>query len=172
MYKINDFVVYGKTGICQVIDITVPKNSSMDTNQLYYILQPLCESCVIYTPVDTKVFMRPVISPEEANRIIDSIPTIQADAYYNDRMQELVQHYEEILQSHDCEDLLGLTMSIYAKKQCLGQQNQKCGQTDEKYLKQADDLLCSEFSLVLGIPKEDVPAYIAARVEALSRQTE
>lgn len=171
MYKINDFVVYGKTGICQVVDITVPKNSSMDTDQLYYILQPLNESCVIYTPVDTKVFMRPVISPEEANRIIDTIPTIQADAYYNDRIQ-VVQHYEKILQSHDCEDLIGLTMSIYAKKQSQEQQDQKFGQTDEKYLKQADDLLCSEFSLVLGIPKEDVPAYIAARVEALTRQTE
>jgi CarD family transcriptional regulator len=57
-------------------------------------------------------------------------------------------------------------MSIYAKKQTLEQQNHKVGQIDEKYLKQAEDLLYSEFSLSLGIPQRKVPEYIAARVDA------
>jgi CarD family transcriptional regulator len=172
MYKINDLVVYGKTGVCRITDIAVPENSQMKKDQLYYVLQPLYESCTIYTPVDTKVFMRPVISAKEADRLIDSIPAMRADAYYNDRLQELVQHYEDALKDQDCACLLELTMSIYAKKKYLQQNSQKFGQTDERYLKQAEHLLCSEFSLALEIPKEDVPAYIEARVEALHLQTE
>jgi len=165
-YKINDLVVYGKTGVCRVTDITVPKHMRDAAGKLYYVLLPLQENCVIYAPVDTKMFMRPIISAEEANRLIDTIPAMQADAYFSNRMQELVSHYEEALRDQNCEDLIVLAMSIYAKKKTLEQQNHKVGQIDEKYLKQAEDLLCSEFSFVLGIPQKKVPEYIAARVDA------
>ena len=114
--------------------------------------------------------MRPIVSAQEANRLIDTIPTIQADAYYNDRLQQLVQHYEQALKDYQCANLLELTMSIYTKKRCQGLRNQKFGQTDERYLRHADELLCSEFSLALGIPKEKVPEYIAARVDAKAQR--
>ena len=65
----------GKTGICKIKDITVPEHICQ-TNQLFYVLQPLDDSCVIYAPIDTKTFMRPVISSEEANLLIEKIPRI------------------------------------------------------------------------------------------------
>jgi hypothetical protein len=43
--------------------------------------------------------MRPIIPAEEANRLIDTIPAMQADAYFSDRLQELISHYEKAL--HD-----------------------------------------------------------------------
>jgi len=39
MFKINDYVVYGSTGVCQIIDISKEKNLSNDEIQ-YYVLQP------------------------------------------------------------------------------------------------------------------------------------
>ena len=36
---------------------------------------------------------------------------------------------------------------------------------DERYMKQAEHLLHGEFSAALGIPYDEVPAYIAKRVE-------
>ena len=116
MYRINDYIVYGRTGVCRIKDIMVPKHIC-DTDQLYYVLQPLNESCLIYTPVDTKIFMRPVISAEEAERLIDMIPNIQAEAYYNNHLQELTQHYESVMNTFNCTGLIELAMSLYSKKQ-------------------------------------------------------
>lgn len=165
MYKINDHIIYGKMGVCKITDIATRNIAGFDKDQLYYVLQPVYESCVIYTPVNTKAFMRPIISAAEAERLIDMIPTIQAEAYYNDRMQQLKQHYEAAIEAYNCTDLIELTMSIYAKKKSIEEQNRKLGQIDERFMKQAEELLFGELSLALGIPKDEVQKYIASRVD-------
>lgn len=163
MFKTNDFIIYGKMGVCKIINITVPDKVS--TKQLYYVLEQTEDNCIIYAPVDTKVPMRPIISADEANRLIDMIPDIKAKAYYNEKMMALTQHYKEAIEAFNCEDLIELIKSIYAKKQIAQQQNRKLGQIDGKFMKQAEELLYNEFSYALGIPKDTVPDYIAARVE-------
>lgn len=170
MYRVNDLIVYGNTGICRITDIMTAEKISNDKEQLYYVLQPMNEACVIYTPVNTKAFMRLVISAKEAERLIDTIPTIQAKAYYNKRMHELVQHYDAAIKAYDCAGLIELVMSIYDKKQIAEQQKRKIGQVDERFMKQAEELLFSEFSIALGISKDKVPAYIASRVDAINHQ--
>ena len=63
MYEIGALVMYGRTGVCRVADI------SRQEGQDYYTLKPLFQSCDIYTPVESeKVFIRPSISREEAAR--------------------------------------------------------------------------------------------------------
>ncbi len=164
MYKINDLIVYGKTGVCKITDITVPENISLDRNQLYYVLQPLYQDYLIYTPVNTKVFMRPIISAEDAERLIEMIPTTQAEAYYNGHIQALSQHYAAIIEAYNCEDLIELTMSIYAKEQVFKQQKRKLGQIDQRYMKQAEELLFGEIAVALDMPIDEVQKYIASRV--------
>lgn len=170
MYKINDLIIYGNTGVCKITDITIPENISLEEDQLYYVLQPLNETYVVYTPVNTKAFMRLVISAEEAERIIDMIPTIQAEAYYNNRVHGLAEHYETVIKSYNCANIIELTMSIHAKKQIAEQQKRKFGLVDERFMKQAEELIYSEFSLALGIPKNKVPNYIASRVDAINKE--
>ena len=164
MYQPGDMIIYGSTGVCRVKEITKPDFQSGD--QLYYALDPLYQDGVIYTPVDTKVFMRPVITKEEAEALIDKIPTMQAAAYHNSVLRELEEHYAGYLKSHDCGDLIELAMSIYAKKQLLTAQRRKFGAVDERFLKRAEDLLDGELAVALGVPKDQVGAYISARVDA------
>jgi CarD family transcriptional regulator len=164
MFNINDLVVYGKIGVCEIIEITKPDLDGLDRDRTYYVLRPSDGKSIIYAPVDTKVFMRPIITAEEAERLIDNIPAVQSPAYYSDRMQELTQHYEAALRNHECSGLIELAMSIYAKRQSAGKNNKKFGQIDEKYMRQAEDLLYGEFSLALGILKDKVPEYIESRV--------
>ncbi len=164
-YKINDLVVYGRSGVCQVTDLTIPDFAKDNPEPiLYYVLKPLHQDGFIYTPVNTKVFMRPIISEAEAHRLIDMIPSIQATVYHSSSMQELKNHYEEAFQSHNCEDLIELSMSIYTKKKYMEQQKRKFGQTDAKFMKKAEELLWSELGAALNIPREDVPAYISDRI--------
>jgi CarD family transcriptional regulator len=83
-------------------------------------------------------------------------------------MQALAGQYQAIVRSSDCKDLMELMMSIYTKRCQAEQQKRRLGMMDEHYMKQAENLLFGEFSAALGIPYDDVRAYIAARVETLS----
>ena len=163
-YKVGDQIVYGNTGVCIIRDIAAAENIGQDSGRLYYVLKPLDQECVIYTPIDTKVFMRPVISAAEAERLIDGIPAIRAEAYYSNHAQELVQYYESFLKTHNCAHIIELAMSLYLKKQIAQQNNRKFGMVDERFMKQAEEILYGEFSLALGIPKDRVQGYIASRV--------
>ena len=165
MYKINDYVIYGKSGACKITDIRTSENAEVNIDQLYYVLQPLHESCVIFAPVNTKTFMRPIISVDEAERLIDQIPAIHAEAYYNASTQGLARYYETVLTEQNCADLIELSLSIHTKKQAAEQQNRKLGLIDERYMKQTEELLFGELSLTLGIPKDKVQGYIASRAE-------
>lgn len=165
----GDLVVYGTTGVCRIEEICKPGLSGTDRNREYYLLKPLHQDGVIYAPVDhAKVPMRPVISAREAEELIDLIPTLHAEACRAPTLQALAQHYQSIVRNSDCKDLMELMMSIYTKRCQAEQQNRRLGMMDERYMKQAERLLYGEFSAALGIPYDDVQAYIAVRVEGLS----
>ncbi len=167
MFKEGDLIVYGNTGVCRVKGITTPRMDIADEDTLYYQLEPLFQQGVIYTPVDTKVFMRQVISKETAEELINSIPGIEAEAYHGDSVQQLNEHYAAAMNNHDCATLIELTMSIYTKRANAIEHKHRFGLIDERYMKRAEDMLSSEFSIALGIPKDDVMGYIEKRVAAL-----
>lgn len=79
--------------------------------------------------------MRLIITKEQANRLIDLIPSIQAGPCHSKVISNLVEHYTESFKSHDCSDLVKLTMSIYAKKQELAGMNRKFGVVDGHFLR-------------------------------------
>ncbi len=166
MYQIGELVLYGSTGVCKVAEIKEQSFPSTGETRLYYVLRPLYENCVISAPVDSeKVFIRPIISRDEAERIIGRIPYIKVKTYHSRVSRELSEQYETILKSHSCDSLLELTMSIYMKKQALLAQNRKFGTVDERFLKRAEDLLFGELAAALDIPKSEVQSYIASKLE-------
>jgi len=167
MYQVGDLVIYGKTGVCKVIEVTTQE---MEKQRLYYTLMPLYQSCTIFAPVNsTKVFMRPIVSKDEAERLVDMIPSIRAEAYHNQSVNQLAGHYEASLNTHDCAELITLTMSIHAKKKLMEQQKRKFGAVDERFMKCAEELLFGELAAALCISKDEVPEYIAKRVSGIWR---
>ena len=166
MYQVGDFVFYGGTGVCRVMDITRRDFSGVERDQCYYVLKPLYQDCTIYTPVDKLMAItRPVISKEEAELLIDQIPAIETEVYQSNVLSQLQDQYEACLKTYDCAELMKLSMSIYAKKLAAEKARRKFGAVDEKYMKRAEDLLFGELAASLDLPKSEVPAYIANRVE-------
>lgn len=166
MFQAGDLVVYGATGVCCVESIDQPNTTGADRHRKYYQLKPLYQDGVIYTPVEnTKVSIRPVISREEAERLIDLIPSMQAEAYRAPTLQALAQHYQTAVRSHNCQDLIELMMSIYAKQKQAESQKRRLGLVDERYMKQAERLLYGELAVALEISFDEVQPYIARRVE-------
>ena len=165
MFEKGEYVVYGSLGVCRVSNLVTRRFEGLDTAHPYYVLEPVYQDGTLYVPADNpKIALRPVISAEEANRLIDAIPTTESKAFHSRSAQELSAHYEQALQSHNCKDLIELTMSIYNKKTALAQQNKKFGRVDEHFMRQAEDTLYGELAVALGIARENVPDYIKARV--------
>lgn len=161
MYQAGELILYGRTGVCRVEEITTVKQRGVSEEQLYYVLKPLYQSCNITTPVgSTKVFSRPIISREEAERVIGTIPTVKPVAYHNRNLNQLREHYRSCMETYDCVDLIKLTMSLYVKKREAEAQKRKFGAVDERFMKEAEDLLFGELAAALDIPREEVRGYI------------
>jgi len=170
LFGINEIVVYGSTGVCRIEAIGTPEFHGVDKSQSYYTLKPVFGDGVIYCPVEnTRVFIRPVISREQAEQLIDAIPSMHAQAYHNRSTQLLTEHYSEVINTHDCAGLIEMIMSIYHKKQALAGQKRRLGQVDERFMKRAQNLLYGEMAVALGIDKDEVEQYIASRMEQLEK---
>ncbi len=158
MLQQDEYVVYGRSGVCRVEGI-----EQID-GQKYYCLYSFHQNCHIKTPINGTKPVRKVISEEEANALIDLIPAIRAMPLNDCSTQELVEKYRAYLSSQNCRDLIELTMSIYSKKREAQNLKKKLNSTDEAFLKEGESLLFGEMSVALGIPYDEVKAYIRKRV--------
>ena len=152
-------------GVCRVEAVetrVLPKGA--DEAQ-FYVLKPIYQTCSVSTPIDNdKIPMRPVISREEAESLIDTIPDVHAEAYHNKVLRQLSEHYEAIIKLYDCAKLIELLLSTYDKRRLCAQQKKKFGAMDERYMKRAEDMLFGEFAVALGIDKNEVSGYITRRI--------
>lgn len=167
MFQPGEYVVYGNLGVCRVKECTTRKFEGLSEAHPYYVLEPIYQGGVLYVPADNpKISLRAILTADEANELIDTIPTMQSEAFHSRSAQELTAHYEQALKAHDCKSLVELTLSIHNKKKALARQNKKFGRVDEHFMRQAEDTLYGEFAVSLGIPREQVKGYIAQRIEA------
>lgn len=157
MYQTGEFIVYGTSGVCRVEAVGKPPFDT-EEDKPYYTLVPVSGTETIYVPVDLSVFTRPVISRAQAEQLIQTIPTIEADGFTSHSMRMSSEHYQEVLQSHDCRELVQLIKAVYAKSRRNGR---RVSQVDQRYRKRAEDLLHGELAVALGIPIGEVQPYIA-----------
>lgn len=170
MYKIGDFVVYGRTGICEVADITTMKMAGVPKDKLYYILTPCKDKAgKIFTPVDNeKVVIRAVISKEEAVGLLDRIPSIEELWIPNEKLRETM--YKESIRKCDCEELIKIIKTLYIRRQDRIAKGKKITTTDDRYLKMAEGSLYSELSIALGIPENEMESYIHTYIKEHSEE--
>lgn len=165
--------MYGGTGVCRVTDIITKKLGRTEPERQYYVLTPLYQPGTITTPVDNgKVLTRPVISRDEAIDLIDRIPSIHAEAYHNQNLQQLENHYRTQMNALDCLSLLQVTMSTYRKKVEREGKKLKFGAVDRRYMERAENLLYGELAVALGITKDSVQDFIAQRLQTIGAAAE
>ncbi len=165
MYQKGDLIVYGSSGVCRVEDIGPLKGAGgVREKRDYYTLSPVFGSGVIYIPADTGVFMRPVLTKEQVDELIDRIPALEEKECDLSNLRQLTEHYHAAFESHQCEDLLRLIKALYQRGQNTLKQGRRVGLTEMNYRKHAEELVHGEFSVALGIPYEEVPEYISARL--------
>lgn len=170
MFQAGEFVIYGNSGVCEVKEVGIPGFSAGENPRSYYTLSPLHSTETIYTPVDTKVLMRTVISPADAQHLLEHFPELQEEDYSACNTKWLANAYESSLQDYTCETLMKLIKSICMRNCEVILSKRKLNETDLKYLKRAEDLLYNEFSVALGLTVDDVKQIIEEALDELMAQ--
>lgn len=163
MFKINDYVVYGSTGVCQIIDISKEKNLSSDEIQ-YYVLQTVYNNkMIIKTPVNNqKILMRQIITKDDVSSLIADIPKRQATWINDDK--ERNQNFKVALKTGKSEELIKIIKMIYLEKEEKFALGKKLTKIDEDIMKIAEKQLFEEFAIVLNISPDEVITYINERI--------
>ncbi|MBQ8966446.1 CarD family transcriptional regulator [Ruminococcus sp.] len=165
MFDAGELVVYGNSGVYRVLEVGSIGIKGCEGKQ-YYTMEPVFGSGTSYVPVDTGVFMRKVMTADEANALIDSIPEI-GEEDFSERNPRLVrEHYSASMKSHDTAELISMIKEIWHRGERAKSLNRKLSRAEQQFLEQAENLVYGEFSVVLGIPREEVLGYIRTRIEA------
>lgn len=154
MFRVNDYVVYGMTGVCKVVDIKEEKFAN-NTKKNYYVLSPVyTKNTIIKSPVDNqKVAIRKIHSKEEVCSLIDSMHTKETLLIEDDRNRN--EKFKSLLRSGDCKDLITVIKIINSSKK-----DKKINKSDDEIMKTAEKLLNEEFAIILDISPEEVTPYI------------
>ncbi|MDW7657718.1 MAG: CarD family transcriptional regulator [Bacillota bacterium] len=163
MFRVNDYVVYGSTGVCKIEAIS-REDFGGDQDREYYVLTALyANSLSIYIPTDSRdVSMRRIMTKDEIYKLIKTIPDI--DSTWNDDDHLRKTTFNEILQSGDQTKMIQLIKTLDERKQELEKDGKSLGNADAETMKAAEKILHNEFALVLDIEPEQVIPFIREEI--------
>ncbi|HEX3011191.1 MAG TPA: CarD family transcriptional regulator [Syntrophomonadaceae bacterium] len=159
MFKVNDFVVYGLTGVCKISDIRKDEYNSKDETQ-YYVLNPVFNNnMTIKVPVSNQnILMRSIITKDDALSLIAKLPQIE-DGWIDDEKQRNAA-FKSALRSGKVEEWAKIIKTIYLQKEVRSVVGKKLAKMDEDIMNTAEKNLNEEFSVVLNISPNEVVRYI------------
>ncbi|MDB8791858.1 hypothetical protein PN398_14125, partial [Romboutsia sp. 1001216sp1] len=97
---------------------------------------------------------------EEVQQLIEGISSMEEMDCNEKNVNLLQSKYKCFIKNYECVDLLAVILGVYKKKY----NGKKLGQVDEKFMKLAQGLINDEFSIALGISREEVEKYIKEKV--------
>ena len=160
MFSIGDKIIYGENGVCTVSKIAPLDQSGASPGRLFYHLEPLIGSGIYFTPVDSGAFMRPVISREEAEALIDAMPSIAPAICRDNRFNHVDAFYKELFRQHSCEALVAIVKGLRSRMATRKTRSSRA----EATMKRARDMLHGELSVALELPLGEVEGYIQSRI--------
>ncbi|MBQ7152587.1 MAG: CarD family transcriptional regulator [Clostridia bacterium] len=150
MFSVQDYIVYGTSGVC-LVDSVIPSPFGPQDERLYYVLKPVHEigDSTIFTPVDNaQVAMRPLISAKEAAKLLkrlDDISILRVDAE-----KERRDRYRAVLASQIPEEYISLLKTVAKRRSDCIAAHKRLPDMDNEYESRARHCLCCELSIVLG----------------------
>lgn len=156
MYQPGDQVVYGIHGVCVIMGTEV---KTVDRQKIsYLVLEPVDQpGSRFYIPKDKPAAvakLNPLLTAEEAKAMLFTQEDT-GNAWIADENRRKL-YYRELIASTDRRALLSMVRALYRHKKEQQLQGKKFHQCDENFLRDAQKLLCSEFSLVLGLSYKEI----------------
>lgn len=165
MFKVNDVVVYGSQGVCEIVDIDEKK---IDRSiKKYFVLKPKSDTAAtFYVPTwNEKALakMRKVMTKEDVNALIDSMP--EKTPTWIENENERKETYKRILASGDQSAIISMVQALFLHRKEREADGKRLHMSDEFFMKEAEQLLYNEWQYVLDMDKAALMAYIFQRIE-------
>ncbi len=155
MFCVGQTVLYGSNGVCMVDDVTEKRIGK--TKMQYYVLKPLCNNTsTLFVPTANQQLvskMRRILTEDEAEAILRDLPPC---GDWNDNKQERSEQFRAIITEGSCVELIRLIRLVRTHEQEQLAGGKRLHITDERILKEAEKMICEEFSLVLHISRDEV----------------
>ena len=165
MFNIDDIVTYGINGVCRVV--AIEERDLMGTKKNYLVLKPANgDKSTFFVPVDNENLMNKmhkILSEDEINQLIDSIPNEKV--LWIDNERERKERYKQIIIDGNHSELIGMIKAIHFEKEDRKEKGKKLHMSDERFLKEAEKILYDEFQYVLNLSEKDVVSYIFSRID-------
>ena len=146
-YKVKDYVVYPKHGVCKIVDFKKLKFSDIEFES--YILKYDKDKATGYCPVNKQFHLRPLSTINQINKsiyILKSKPKIKRSMW-----SRRAQEYEQKITSGKIYDLAEVVRDLNKGDDLMVDQSYSERQLFEK----AYERILSEFEIVLNISKEE-----------------
>lgn len=160
MFSVNEKIHYGGCGVCVIQEIATMRFGR--TRERYYVLKPVYQnSSVIYVPVENEQLvakMRPVLTREEVDRLIDGMDEIPTA--WEEDPQARKASFDALLRSDECRNLIVIIKTLCAHKERRQADGKALHVSDEGYLREAQRLLYDEFAGALDLQPAQVRDYI------------
>lgn len=160
MYRIGEKVVYGIHGVCTVTELEI---KTVDRQKVqYYVLEPLEQpGARYYIPTHNPAAvakLSPLMTRAELASLLED-RRIPEGTWITDENQRK-QRYRELIASSNRPAVLAMVRALRAHKAEQLAQGRKFHLCDENFLRDAEKLLCAEFSVVLELPQQEAAAYL------------
>lgn len=164
MFSVNEKIQYGGSGVCVIQEIASMRFGR--ARERYYVLKPVYQNTsVIYVPVENEQLvskMRPVLTREEVDRLIDCIHELPTA--WEDNPQARKASFDAMLRSNECRSLIVLIKTLYAHRAQRQADGKNLHVAEETYLREAQRLLYDEFAGALEIQPGQVQDYIQRKL--------
>lgn len=166
MFQVNDVIIYGLQGVCTITG--TEEKTVGGVKKTYFVLKPVNDKgSTIFVPTDNQLVlkkMRRLLTKDQIHKLIDTMPEENAAWIANEN--ERKEYYKSILSKGDHSELIQMIKAIYAHKARREAEGKRLHMSDERFFKDAEQILYNEFQYVLDLNgKDDLMTYIFNRIE-------
>ena len=166
MFQLNDVIIYGAQGVCKIIG--TEEKSVSGKKRAYFVLKPVSDKgSTIFVPTDNEFVlkkMRRLLTKDEIYKLIDSMP--EESALWVQNENERKELYKTILANGDHVELIQMIKAIHAHRVQREAEGKRLHMSDERFFKDAEQILYNEFQYVLNLGnKDELLSFIFARLE-------
>ncbi|MDO4538184.1 MAG: CarD family transcriptional regulator [Coriobacteriales bacterium] len=161
MYNVGQYIVHPGQGVCRI-------ESVEDSPVAAYVLLPIGQRhpMRISFPVASAGKLRPVLSRDEAEELIEQYPSMQVDDY-TDRSNALEEeHFKQEIRMGTCRDSVRIVKTFRYRIAQTKARNKRPPVVYERILKQASQRSLEELSVALEMSQEDVRLLFEQRMDA------
>ena len=164
MFQVGDKVVYSIHGVCEV---AVVEEQTVDGKKvIYLVLEPLNQPGSRYlVPTHNAAAMsklKDLLTREELEMLFSD--TVREDCWIQDENRRK-QTYRELIGSGNRQKLIGMLYTLYRHKSAQAAAGRKVHICDDNFLRDAEKLLISEVSTVMGLDADEAKKYIRSKLQ-------